>query len=198
MPATARRIPTEPDAFIAWENRQKARYELIDGIAYAMTGGTLRHDIISINIAAALRERLRGGPCMVHGSNLKVRSSAASVMYPDAFVRCGAADDSVTEIADPVLVAEVLSPRTRRYGMLAKRNAYLAIPSLRHILLVSPDACRVELETRRDDGTWLLSLHQRLDDVLVLDALGVTLPLAEIYAGTRLAAGPASNERFAE
>lgn len=48
--------------------------------------------------------------------------------------------------------------------MRAKRKAYLSIPSLRHILLVSPDACRVELETRRDDGAWLLSLHQRLDE----------------------------------
>ena len=53
MTATARKIPTEPDAFIAWENRQKARYELIDGIVYMMTGGTLGHDVISINIAAA-------------------------------------------------------------------------------------------------------------------------------------------------
>lgn len=190
MPATtARKIPTEPDAFIAWENKQKGRYELIDGVAWMITGGTLRHDVISINIAAALRERLRGGSCTVHGSNLKIKSSAASVMYPDAFVRCGGIDDSVTEIDDPVLVAEVLSPRTRRYDMWAERNVYLAIPSLRHILLVSPDACCVELETRRDDGTWLLSLHQRLDDVLVLDVLGVTLPLAEIYAGTRVASG---------
>lgn len=189
MTATARKIPTEPDAFIAWENRQKARYELIDGVARMMTGGTLGHDLISLNIAAALRERLRGGSCTVHGSNLKVRSSAASVMYPDAFVRCGPADESVTEIDDPTLVAEVLSPRTKRYDMLAKRRAYFAIPSLRHILLVSPDACHVELETRRDDGTWLLSLHQRLDDVLPLDALGVTLPLVEIYAGTRMAGG---------
>ena len=189
MPATARRIPTEPDAFIAWENRQKGRYELIDGIAYAMTGGTFAHSRIAANIVSGLHRRLAGQPCSVHGSDLKLRSPSDAVMYPDALVHCGSAADDATEIADPVLVAEVLSPRTRRYDMLAKRNAYLVIPSLRHILLVSPDACRVELETRRDDGTWLLSLHQRLDDALVLDALGVTLPLAEIYAGTRVASG---------
>jgi Uma2 family endonuclease len=187
MTATARTIPTEPDVFIAWENRQKARYELIDGVVRMMTGGTAAHDLIAINIGAALRVRLTRRGCAVHGSNLKLRSPDGSVMYPDCFVRCGPFVDEVTEIDDPMLVVEVLWPRTKRYGMLAKRQAYLAIPSLRRILFVSPDACRVELETRRDDGTWLLSLPQRLDDEVPLEALGVSLPLAEIYVGTRVA-----------
>lgn len=189
MPATVRRIPTEPDAFIAWENRQKARYELIDGVAWMMTGGTFAHSRIAANLVSSLHARLAGRPCSAHGSDLKVCSPTGAVMYPDALVHCGAAADEATEIDDPVLVAEVLSRRTKRYDMWGKRQAYLAMPSLRHILLVSPDACRVELETRRDDGTWLLSLHQRLDEELALDGLGMALPVAEIYAGTRLVSG---------
>ncbi len=189
MTATARRIPTEPETFIAWESRQKARYELIDGVVRMMTGGTFAHSRIAANIVSGLHRRLAGSSCSAHGSDLKLRSPIGSVIYPDALVHCGSVADDATEIDDPTLVAEVLSPRTKRYDMLAKRRAYLAIPPLRHILLVSPDACHVELESRRDDGTWLLSLHQRLDDALPLDALGVTLPLAEIYAGTRAAGG---------
>ena len=140
MTATARKIPTEPDAFIAWENRQKARYELIDGIVRMMTGGTFAHSRIAANIVAGLHRRLARGPCSAHGSDLKLRSPTGAVMYPDVLVHCGSVADEATEIDDPALVAEVLSPRTKRYDMLANRRAYFEIPPLRHILLVSPDA----------------------------------------------------------
>lgn len=187
MTSLARRAPTDPDAFIAWENRQRQRYELIGGVVRMMTGGTLAHDRITTNVIRALGNALAGGPCAVHGSNLKVRSPVGAVMYPDAFVRCGPADDEVTEIEDPVLVAEVESPRTKRYDMNARRWAYQAIPTLRHILLIGTGRRLVELATRDGEGRWLSTLAQHADARLELAALGVTLTLAEIYAGTAIA-----------
>jgi Uma2 family endonuclease len=159
MGQAARRIPTDPDAFVAWENRQSARYELIDGVVRMMSGGTLAHDLISANIIAELRARLRGSGCSVHGSNLKVRCGSGSVVYPAAFVRCGPADADATEIDDPVLVVEVESPKTKRYDMHDKRQAYQATASVRHVLFVSARACQIEVLTRQGDGDrWLSTL----------------------------------------
>jgi Uma2 family endonuclease len=187
MSGLAHQPPTDPDAFVAWENRQRARYELIDGVVHMMTGGTLGHDRVSMNIARALGNALAGGPCAVHGSNLKVRSPAGAVMYPDALVRCGPADEDATEIDDPVLVVEVHSPRTRRYDMTGKRWAYYAIPSLRYILLVDPGDCMIELVSRDAEGRWLSALVQQPGARLELPALGIDMAVADVYAGTAVA-----------
>jgi Uma2 family endonuclease len=152
-----------------------------------ITGGTLGHDRVSANLIAALHQALRGGSCAVHGSNLKVRSPAGAVMYPDALVRCGPADDEVTEIDDPVLVVEVHSPRTKRYDMTGKRWAYYAIPSLRHILLVNPHRCLIEIVSRDAEGRWLSALAQQPDGRLELPTLGIEIAVADVYAGTAVA-----------
>ena len=97
MRATAPTAPLTFEAFLAWEERQPERFELVGGVVRVMAGGTEGHDRIGINIATALRIRLRGAPCSAHGSKLKVVSRAAgAVMYPDAFVRCGPRDDRRT------------------------------------------------------------------------------------------------------
>lgn len=187
MAQAARKIPTDTDGFIAWENQQSARYELIGDLVRMMSGGTLAHDLVSMNVARALGNRLQGSGCFVHGSNLKIRCASGSVVYPETFVRCGPAEPGVTEVDDPVLVVEVESPSTKRYNMNVKRHAYLATPSLQHLLFIVPDKCLVELVTRQDGDRWLSTLVRSLDAELPLDALKIGLPMAEIYAGTALA-----------
>jgi hypothetical protein len=81
--------PTEPRAFIAWEIRRKARYELIDGEVRMMAGGSRAHDVVAGNILAALHLALRGQSCDVHGSNL--RSSRRSAWSPIQTSSCAAA-----------------------------------------------------------------------------------------------------------
>src|SRR5215218_8537663 len=117
MGQAARKIPTDPDAFIAWENRQSARYELIGDLVRMMSGGTVAHDLIAANFIRGLGNLLAGTGCSVHGSSLKVCCRSGSVVYPDAFVRCGPAVSDATEVDDPVLVVEVESPSTKRYDM---------------------------------------------------------------------------------
>jgi Uma2 family endonuclease len=184
MGQAARKIPTDPDAFIAWENRQSARYELIEGLVRMMSGRALAHDLIAMNMVGALGSRLGRTGCFVHGSNLKVRCRSGSVVYPDLFVRCGPADPSVTDVDDPVGVVEVESPSTKRYDMHDKRHAYQSTPSVRHIVFVAAGSCRIELVTRQDDDRWLSTLVRSLDAMLPLEAFGIELPVAEIYAGT--------------
>lgn len=179
------------DQFLAWEEQQADRYELVGGVITLMAGGTENHDLVSINAASALNQRLRGSPCRVHGSNLKVRSPAGAIMYPDAFVRCGPAQGARTVVDDPVIVVEVLSPRTQQADLTRKRWAYQAIETMQAVLFVAADERHVELAVRGPDGTWLSRFFTGAEAVLQLAAVNIELPLAELYAGAELGTVPA-------
>lgn len=174
--------------FLTWESQEPQRYEFVGGVLTLMAGGTENHDLIGINIAAILNQRLRGTPCRVHGSNLKVRSPASAIMYPNAFVRCGPASGDRTVVSDPVLIVEVLSPTTQQADLTRMRWAYQAIDTLQAMLFVAADEARVELFSRASDGVWLSRFIVGPDGEVPLDALGVVLPMAELYAGADLGA----------
>lgn len=189
MRATAPTAPLTFEAFLAWEERQPERFELVGGVVRLMAGGTEGHDRIGINIAAALRIRLRGAPCSAHGSNLKVVSRAAgAVMYPDAFVRCGPRDDRRTTRDDPVVVFEVLSEGTVKHDLIRKRLAYESIPGLQRIVYVSVDELRLDMRVRSADGVWGDETVEGLEASVRLPEIGIELPMAEIYEDTGLVA----------
>lgn len=179
------------DEFLAWEERQEERYEFVGGVITLMAGGTENHDLIGVNATSALNQRLRGSPCRVHGSNLKVRSPAGAVMYPDAFVRCGPGQALRTVVDDPVLVVEALSPGTQQADLTEKRWAYQAIETLQAILFVAADKPRVELATRGPEGSWVSRHFIGPETTIPLDFLRIDLPLADLYAGADLAASSA-------
>jgi Uma2 family endonuclease len=185
MSARFATAPTEPQAFVAWENQRKARYELIGGEVRLMAGGHRAHDLVAGNLLTALHVALRGRDCDVHGFNLKVVSPAGMVTYPDVFVRCGPLDDEAIECADPVVIFEVLSPSTRSEDLVRKRWAYQAIPTLAHLAYVDAGRVEVEIATRAPDGRWWSVFLHGVEDELPLETLGIGLKLAEMYAGTR-------------
>jgi Uma2 family endonuclease len=192
VPSASATVPTEPHAFVAWENRRARRYELIAGEVRMMAGGSRAHDLVGGNLLASLRDQLRARGCDVHGSNLKVVSPVGMVTYPDVFIRCGPLDDEATECDDPVAVIEVLSPKTRSEDLVRKRWGYQAIPTLRHLVYVDPLEPKLEVCTREADGSWRSAFVQGLSGRMSLSALAAEVALADLYAGTRVSAGSAT------
>lgn len=60
MVASSDRNYMSPQEYLEWEERQEIKYEYIDGEVFAMTGGTLPHTTIALNLASALKIHLRG------------------------------------------------------------------------------------------------------------------------------------------
>jgi Uma2 family endonuclease len=179
-----------PEQYLALEAQSPIRHEYFAGEAHAMTGGTRRHNVICLNLAVALRDRLQGRPCQVFMADVKLKVAKASAYcYPDVFVLCGAdapvaADDVLAE--DPVLVVEVLSPASEATDRREKLAAYRLLPGLREYALIAQDRRRVEIYRREGDLGWLHVAYGDAD-VVELASLAVGVPIASLYAGTDVA-----------
>jgi Uma2 family endonuclease len=169
------------DDFLDWVEGQRQRYELVAGRVVLMAGGSEAHNDIQVNLLAALKRRLAGGPCKPNGSDLLVRSDARTGRFPNASVTCGR--EGRNFITEPVAIFEILSPATELLDRTEKRRDYQRLPSLRHYVLIAQDAPRVEAYTRVEGG-WRFAEIEGLAAELGLETLGdVVLPLAELYDG---------------
>lgn len=165
----------------------EARHEFHDGEILAMSGGSMEHSQIAINLGREISQRLKGSPCQVFESNLRSRiESSNRAVYPDLAIVCGPVeldtrDKSRGTIMNPRIVFEILSPSTERYDRTEKRDHYLTIPTLEAHVLIEQDRPRIEMLTRTSEGQWEVSVASGIDAVMKLSALGLEIPLREIY-----------------
>jgi Uma2 family endonuclease len=136
--------PISEDDYRRLELHSPVRHEYVKGEVFATTGGTLRHNVISLNVAAALRTGLHNTPCRVFINDVRVRVAMSSAYYyPDVVVACareGRALDLVSgEVEDAILIVEVLSEGTEGVDRREKLLAYRTLPSLSEYALVSQD-----------------------------------------------------------
>ena len=170
------------EEFLAWEREQPQRHERVSGVIRMMTGGTIDHNRIALNVADALRQRLRDGDCEAFVNDVKVVTPAGDVMYPDVVVACGEIPGKATVLDAPVMIVEVLSESTAERDHGRKRWAYQTIPLLRHYVLVDQDERGVEVTSPNLDGTWQSVILRDLGDRLELTALNVEIGPEEVFA----------------
>ncbi|MBL8212506.1 MAG: Uma2 family endonuclease [Bryobacterales bacterium] len=175
------------EQFLERERTAECKSEFVNGEVHAMSGGTVAHSLIKLNLYGELRNRLRNTSCLVFDSDLMVKVEATGLMtYPDVSVACGGQVPSKTSelmLLTPMVLIEVLSPTTEAWDRGGKWRHYQRIPSLQEYLLVSQHQPQVERFARRDDGRWLLDTYDHLDAEVPIDATGIRVPLHEIYRG---------------
>ena len=177
------------EQYLAIERVAEFKSEFLDGVMYAMSGGSMRHSALARNILAKLDVRLQPGECQTFGADLRVRVSSRMYAYPDVSVVCGKpqlADEQKDVLLNPIMISEVLSPSTELYDRGLKFQLYRSIPSLREYILVDQNKVQIEHYIRQDSSAWTLRDHQGLEQELKLDSIGVALPLRLIYAGVDL------------
>ena len=167
--------------FLAWEDRQELKHEF-DGVrVIAMSGGTAAHARIQRNLAVALQPRLRGGPCEFYGSDLKLLTAEETIRYPDGMIVCAAVADNAKWVDNPIVVFEVLSPRTSKTDRFEKVREYQATPSVQRYVMLEQDAPHAVVY-RRDGDRWTHDI-MLADAALALPEIGVEFPLAELFEG---------------
>jgi Uma2 family endonuclease len=187
------RISTAPqtvDEFYDFTDKQpdEEKWELIEGefVLQASPGPPHQRIVKNLTFALGLRERERDTPWEVL-PGLGVRISDISRPEPDVLILPKLPpplDPKQRDRDDVLVVFEILSPSTADRDLRWKREAYTSLPSLTHYVVIAQDA-RDVVVFARDTGF----AEQRLsgpDDVVAFPALGVSLPLSEIYRDTGL------------
>ena len=184
-----------PEQYLTMERTAAYKSEYWRGEVFAMAGASPTHVLIVSNIVAALHGQLRQRPCNVYAADLRVKVQASGLYtYPDVIVVCGTLqfdDDHQDTLLNPTLIVEVLSESTQDYDRGGKFAQYRKIPSFAEYVLVAQDECHVEHFVKQDQGEWLLSETDRLEDTLTLSSIACTLSLHDIYEKVQLPAeGP--------
>ncbi|RAI40785.1 hypothetical protein CH341_23085 [Rhodoplanes roseus] len=173
------------DAFLAWAASQTEpqRAELINGQIVMMASERLRHSRVKAAVYVALRQAVANagimGEAFTDGPTVPIDSFTA--YEPDAMVRCGAPlDGDGMIVADPVIVVEVISPSSAHSDTSAKLIGYFKLPSVRHYLVVDPDARSITHHARGADGA--VAATTLTDGTLRLDPPGLMVPVAGLFA----------------
>ncbi|OQX12329.1 MAG: hypothetical protein BWK73_15230 [Thiothrix lacustris] len=165
--------------YLAGEEISEIRHEYVDGQIHAMSGGSLKHNLIASNMSGLLWSHLRGTPCVPLNSDMLLKTWGKRFRYPDVVVVCdddASDDERVRE--SPILIIEVLSKSTRKKDKGEKRLEYLAIPSLLEYVLIEQDFA--EIEVQRRSASWQSTCYF-LGDEVVLESVNATLPVEAIY-----------------
>ncbi|NET88354.1 MAG: Uma2 family endonuclease [Kamptonema sp. SIO1D9] len=144
------------EEYLEWEAKQELRYEYIDGEVIAMTGGSIPHNDIALNLYRSLYSHLRQRGCRVNVSDVKVQANKNSrYFYPDLVISCNADDlNSRDFIQHPLVIVEVLSPSTANYDRGKKLKYYRQIPSLQEYVLIDSESKSVEIYHRGEGKMW--------------------------------------------
>ena len=180
VPATRPRF--DASSYLDWEAEQPEKHEYLDGEVFAMAGDSETHVTLAGNLFMALRNHLRGGPCSVFISDMKLRVEADNAFfYPDVFVTCAETDRAHSHYkAAPSLVVEVLSPATSAYDRGAKFAAYRKLPSLREYALVDTERLSIDLFRRDEGGHWVLYPFEA-GHTVEFASVGLSVPLTQLY-----------------
>lgn len=172
--------------YLELEESSNVKHEYLAGEIYALAAGTPDHAALAMNFGAALLERLRGQPCRVFSSDLRVRVLANGLAtYPDVTVVCGPLErdpESRTTIVNPLLVAEVLSDGTEDYDRGEKLEHYKQIPSLRECVLISHREPRVEIWRRVPGDAWSREQVAAGGELRLL-SVGCGIAVDDVYRG---------------
>ena len=185
MPAVPKLDYLTPEEYLAIERHAEYKSEYVDGVMYAMAGGSPRHNLVSGSIHTLINVHLWESPCKVFNSEMKVRvPSSRKYHYPDVTIVCEKpeyADDEKDVLLNPLLIVEVLSKSTQGYDKGKKFLYYQEIDSFREYLLVAQDQPVVQHYVRQPDGSWIYKKIEGMEQGVQLATINFQLKLKDIY-----------------
>ncbi len=175
------------EEYLALEEAAEFRSEYRDGEIVPMTGGSINHNYIVVNVCTFLKLALRGKNCKVFTSDLRLWIPRyRQYTYPDVLVIKGtpALQENRTDtILNPLLIVEVLSKSTQKYDHTDKFRYYRSIPEFQEYVLINQYEVQVEHYIKTGEGEWLFREYETEDASITFSSIGVSMAIADIYEG---------------
>ena len=170
----------------AWELKPGERFELIYGIAYAMSAPNTSHQRILLNLGSEFHIFLKGKTCEAFIAPFDVRlfyeedESDDTVVQPDVMVVCD--PEKLGEEGcrgAPDLVVEILSPSNTAIEMERKLNLYKEA-QVREYWVIDPKNKHIRIYLLQNGEHVFRTCH--IKDVIRPDVLpGLEIPLSVIF-----------------
>jgi Uma2 family endonuclease len=182
--------PFTVEDFYAFTDRRpdEEKWELIDGDLILNASPASQHQFIVVNILYALTSQLRerrsrwvaipGIGALVSNTS---RPEPDIMILPDSVLRAAPGSRDTTEA---IILFEIMSPSTIDRDLKWKRAAYTGMPKLTHYVVVAQDMADVVVFAR--DNGFAEQRLARPEQAVEFPALGIALPLSEIYRDTGL------------
>lgn len=172
--------------YLEFEEKSEFKHEYVKGRVYAMTGGSIRHGLITVNISTDLNVQLEDKDCRVSSPDTRIKvEEMESYRYPDVTVYCGEEDyvnDRIDTLGNPLVIVEVLSPSIALKDRNEKLDEYIQSKTLQEYVLVSQHEPKVEVFIRHEpSGKWLYDQYKGMNAVVELNSIGCKLELVRIY-----------------
>ncbi|MBC7784796.1 MAG: Uma2 family endonuclease [Burkholderiales bacterium] len=189
---TAELIPSRKftvEEYLDYEQTSELKHDFFNGELLDMSGGSMNHSGITSNLIIEFGMRVKGTPCRVFESNLRVRVQKGTLYsYPDLMIVCGEpqhdpADKHKTTIINPRVIFEVLSPSTELWDRSEKFKRYRNLDSLEEYVLVSQNIPSVDSFWKDADGNWSLRGTDGLETSLALRSMAIEVPMSDVYRG---------------
>ncbi|MDR2662278.1 MAG: Uma2 family endonuclease [Treponema sp.] len=171
----------------AWELKPGERYELIDGVAYAMSAPNDRHQAILMELARQIANFLVGKPCKVRPAPYDVRlyyeedESDDTVVQPDISVICEESRRGTEGCRGaPDMVVEILSPSNTAIMMHRKLELYRDA-GVREYWIVNPDT-NVVTAYRFERDRSVMQLYHASDTAGPQVLPGLEIPLESVFS----------------
>ena len=167
--------------YASWDD--ETRYELIDGVAYAMSAPGVMHQSILMDLSRQFATFLKGKLCKVFAAPFDVclngkGNTDNTVVQPDLIIVC---DEEKIENhkycnGAPDLVIEILSPSTARMDRFIKLNKYLQA-GVKEYWIIDPNDDIVNVYIL-ENGKYIINAYDRSENIKVsiLDGCIITLP----------------------
>jgi Uma2 family endonuclease len=176
--------------YLEMEKVSESRHEFFQGEIFAMSGGSLRHNLIFTNVFGELAYKLKGKPCQPFGSSMRVHIPANTLYtYPDISVFCR--DFSLPEMEEdtillPSVIIEILSKSTRNYDRGDKFKLYRDVAALKEYHLIDSECISIESFRINKNGYWELEEYKLLQDNRRIPSIEFEITLKEVYSRTNL------------
>lgn len=159
----------------------KGDWELWGGIAIAMTPSPFgKHQAVLVALVSELRGALQAEGCSATALvELDWIVKTDTVVRPDVIVICGDAPEKHLE-QPPALIAEILSPSTRRNDLTYKRDLY-ASQGVGIYLIVDPDAKTIEQLSLNSVGSYESSAASSRLEVTLCNDCVVGIELKSLF-----------------
>jgi Uma2 family endonuclease len=178
--------------YLQREARSTALYEYYNGTIIKLPMAKGPHNIITMNVAAALKNALKAAGkkyVVLGGQQLVYLPELNYGLYPDVLVVMEAPeywDKNQVLLTNPVLIVEVLSKSTRKYDKNEKFAEYKTLTSFAEYMLIEPEKCSITTHFREAPQLWRDAFFKEIANNVPLKSLEIDIAIADIYENVAL------------